>query len=515
MTPEDNPGLPEDGLRQEIHTRHPGIADEIQGAINTLRKLQDITGASSLDAPHDPSVVATTDGTLAASTGDEDEGLPEFSLGPVTAKPRAVPVLVANESFGRYQITRQLGRGAMGAVYLAYDTQLQRYVALKTPFLGTSPLVIKRFYREAQSAANLRSPYLCPIFDVGQIGGVHYLSMAYIEGEPLSRWIAQRKLADASAVMEIVKKIARGMQKAHEQGIIHRDLKPDNIMMDKDGEPIIMDFGLARRVDDNIQVTTPGRILGTPAYMSPEQVDGNPAGIGPASDIYSLGVVFYEMLTLRLPFEGSLTSLLRQIGTKVPAKPSSLVSTLGEGSQAECVCMKMMAKAPNDRYPSMAAVVEVLEGAAPRCEATAEKQRKGNKLWAWATNLFRPKVKSPTPDAAPAIAPPVDSKSSTPSATPLDRTMPDSKESVAPAPALDQTLDFSTPNERSLPVDRTLASSSIDPQESSYGRPGPSGQPRVATPDRTLAEASPDGSSGEIDLQGTSQTIDLASVRKQ
>jgi serine/threonine protein kinase len=401
----------------------------------------------------------------------------------------------------------------MGAVYLAYDTQLQRYIALKTPFLGTSPLIIKRFYREARAAAQLRSPYLCPIYDVGQIGGVHYLSMAYIDGQPLSRWIAQRKLADAPAVMEVVRKIAKGMHKAHEQGIIHRDLKPDNIMMDKDGEPIIMDFGLARRVDDNIQVTTPGRILGTPAYMSPEQVDGKPAGIGTASDIYSLGVVFYEMLTLRLPFEGSLTSVLRQIGSKDPAKPSSLVPTLGEGSHAERVCLKMMAKSPADRYPTMAAVVEALEASVPRADQAVGKPRKGSRVWAWAASLFRSKAEPVTPSAAP--TPPSGSKGSMPSVTPLDRTMPDSNAGVAAAPALDRTQAVSRPDEASLPVDHTLVSSGDKPAPGADRTPSKPSQPRAAALDRTLDKSNPGASSGEIDLQGTSQTIDLSPVHEK
>src|SRR5262249_12856439 len=152
----------------------------------------------------------------------------------------AAPSLTAGCTFGRYQVVRQLGRGAMGAVYLAYDTQLQRHIALKTPFLGGNPQSVDRFFREARAAAQLRNPHICPVYDVGQVGGVHYLSMAFIEGQPLSRAIAERRLGDERAVAALVQKIARGLQKAHEQGIIHRDLKPDNIMIDADGEPIVM-----------------------------------------------------------------------------------------------------------------------------------------------------------------------------------------------------------------------------------------------------------------------------------
>src|SRR5262249_26360349 len=160
---------------------------------------------------------------------------------------------------------------AMGAVYLAYDTQLHRHVALKTPFLGDGPDVIRRFYREARATAQLRCQYICPIYDVGEIGGVHYLTMAFIEGEALARVLPEGRLRALRDIAEIMRKIALGLQAAHECQIIHRDLKPDNIMVDRKGEPIVMDFGLAKRVQDDVQVTMPGMLFGTPAYMSPEQ----------------------------------------------------------------------------------------------------------------------------------------------------------------------------------------------------------------------------------------------------
>jgi serine/threonine protein kinase len=300
-----------DQLRSVIQTQHPGISVEIEGAISVLRKLQKIAGPAMPGQPAPPSaeessLVATTDSTNEVDT-DPVPG------GPTRVKDAEAdsdaPVLAAGEAFGRYQITRLLGKGAMGAVYLAYDTQLHRYVALKTPSLESNPLTIERFYREARAAAQLRSPFICPVYDVGQFSGIYYLSMAFIDGKPLRHAITEGRFKEGKDIAAVVAKIARGLQKAHEVGIIHRDLKPDNIMIDTDGEPIVMDFGLARRVDEDIQLTTPGRILGTPAYMSPEQVEGDPEKIGPATDIYSLGVILYQMLTDRLPFKGSLTAV--------------------------------------------------------------------------------------------------------------------------------------------------------------------------------------------------------------
>ena len=324
MTPEPQPPAP-DPVRSEIQTRHPQIADEIEGAIKTLHKLKEIA-APGRQAALSPDQSEEAQATIAMTKALEP--LPSRSaagdtqaLAATQAEPAGgdeIPVLRASATFGRYQIVRMLGRGAMGAVYLAYDTELHRHVAIKTPFLGKSTQTIERFYREARSAAQLRNPYLCPIHDVGKVGDIHYLSMAFIEGSPLTKVIAERKLKTISEITTIISKVARGLQKAHELGIVHRDLKPDNLIIDLDGDPIVLDFGLARRVNDDVQVTLPGVIVGTPAFMSPEQVDGDPTKVGPATDIYSLGIVLYYMLTGQVPFKGSLTSILNQIGSKLP-----------------------------------------------------------------------------------------------------------------------------------------------------------------------------------------------------
>jgi predicted Ser/Thr protein kinase len=408
MTPDKGPNVP-DPVRSALHSRHPGIADEIRGAINTLRKLQELAapppnGGSAVDSS------VTSDGSLSAPSGGE-AGLRTSADDIPEAAPRQAPLLSANDSFGRYQIVRLLGRGAMGAVYLAYDAQLQRHVALKTPSLGGSAHAVARFMREARAAAQLRSPYICPVYDVGQIGGIQYLSMAFIDGRPLSKVIAEGQMRDAQAVSTLIQKIARGLQKAHEQGIIHRDLKPDNIMVDADGEPIVMDFGLARRLDDDVRLTTPGRLLGTPAYMSPEQVDGDPARIGPATDIYSLGVVLFEMLTGRLPFQGSLTSILRQISSSEPPKPSSINPALSAVQPLERVCLRMMARSAADRYPDMAAVVAALEEACAgeRC-ATNGAPSVVARFCSWAAGLFVAKPRANAATATPAASAPAAAK---------------------------------------------------------------------------------------------------------
>jgi serine/threonine protein kinase len=395
MTPE--PQLPPpDHLRSAIQTQHPQIADEIEGAIKTLRKLKEIASpdgkAASIPDPSGEGLatIAMTGAfnpLASRSVGGDTQALANTQAEPFCGD--EIPVLKASATFGRYQIVRMLGRGAMGAVYLAYDTELHRHVALKTPFLGKSTQTIERFYREARTAAQLRSPYLCPIYDVGKVGDVHYLSMAFIDGVPLTKVMAERRLQTVSEMIAVVSKIARGLQKAHDLGVVHRDLKPDNIMIDPDGEPIVLDFGLARRVNDDVQVTMSGVIVGTPAFMSPEQVDGDPAKIGTATDIYSLGIVFYHMLTGQLPFKGSLTSILNQIGTKQPVKPSLINSAIGEGSALEQACMKMIAKSPRDRFPSMVEVAAVLEALIEKnLDTPAIDISTLGRLKTWSTDVF-------------------------------------------------------------------------------------------------------------------------------
>jgi serine/threonine protein kinase len=406
MTKEGEPAAPPSPLRDLVLAQHPRISDEIKGAINTLVKLHEITTtvAGESVAPEGfgaPYTGETLDGTIPPLRSHQTAN-PGFA-NTIASMPRArgePPQLAAAQSFGRYQITRLLGRGAMGAVYLAYDPQLERYVALKTPFLGDNPQIIERFFREARAAAQLRSPYTCPIYEVDQIGGIYYLCMAFIEGQSLEKVIAEGRLKEERDVASVTKKIARGLQKAHERGIVHRDLKPDNIMIDAEGEPIVMDFGLAKRVDDEIRITTPGRVIGTPAYMSPEQVEGDPNKIGPATDIYSLGVILYRILTGRLPFEGSLVSVLGRIARDAPPRPSAVVPGIGENSQLERICLKMMAKSPTDRFSSMAEVVDVLEPLSTREIAAVTRLSLWSTLRSWFRRIFAPRARPENPAVA-------------------------------------------------------------------------------------------------------------------
>jgi hypothetical protein len=259
--------------------------------------------------------------------------------------------------FGRYLIERKLGEGGMGAVYLARDTQLDRPVALKVPFLGgpEADALRARFLHEARAAAALHHPGICPVYDVGEADGTPYLTMPYLTGEPLSRRLARGPLPVAEAAA-LVEKLARALHYAHERGVVHRDLKPGNVLLDEHGEPVVMDFGLARRAGDS-HLTQEGQVLGTPAYMAPEQLGGEVAGMGPPCDVYSLGVVLYELLTGATPFVGDLLALASQVAYDEPRRPSKVRP--GVDGRLDAICLKALAKRPAER-PSMRELASAL-----------------------------------------------------------------------------------------------------------------------------------------------------------
>ncbi|MBM4072243.1 MAG: tetratricopeptide repeat protein [Planctomycetes bacterium] len=270
----------------------------------------------------------------------------------VVVMPASLP-----EQFGRYRILRKLGRGGMGSVYLAHDTQLDRRVALKVPhFLPTDdPDILERFHREARAAATLQHAHICPVYDVGAQAGIHYLTMAFIEGKSLADVIKEAKVLPQRQAAGWVRQLALALQEAHDMGVIHRDLKPANIIINQRQEPVVMDFGLARRAHaGDIQLTHAGSVLGTPAYMSPEQVRGDLPTMGPCCDIYSLGVILYECITGRPPFISPGMGILTQILNDEPEPASRLRPDLDP--ELDRICARSMAKRIEQRYPTMKAL---------------------------------------------------------------------------------------------------------------------------------------------------------------
>lgn len=300
-----------------------------------------------------------------------------------TARYSDRPVLSGR--FGRYQVLQILGQGAMGAVYLAEDTTLRRKVALKIPqFKGQeSSESIERFYREARAAATLQHPGICPVYDVGQINGQHFISMAFIDGHPLSDFTRSGAQVSPRAAANVVRRIAEALAHAHASGVVHRDLKPANVMINQRSEPLVMDFGLALQLDSEIEsrMTQDGAILGTPAFMSPEQIKGEQRQIGPSTDIYSLGVILYKLLTGRLPFQGSLTAVIGQIMAQDPPEIADLRPDLDPALQN--ICARMMAKQQADRYHSMQNVADALADWLQHSQPASEAANAGESTVSW------------------------------------------------------------------------------------------------------------------------------------
>lgn len=312
----------------------------------------------------------------------------------------AAPRLAVGQAFGpdaRYTIQGVLGEGGMGVVYRARDELLQRDVALKMPRLNPSQNadLQERFKREFQAAARLRHPHICQIYDAGQWQGNYYVTMELIEGVSLADWSRNRTIAPREAA-ELVGKISGALAAVHEVGIIHRDIKPGNVMIDADGQPRLMDFGLARLVQDGEDgegsrvlqagrtpavadgerdlardtdrrnadgtLTSPGALVGTVAFMSPEQTLGQKAD--ERSDVYSVGVLLYQLLTGRCPFQGSIDEMLRSIRKDTPPSPRSLRPGLPRALEA--ICLRAMAKHPQERHESAQQLAAVLQGYAER-----------------------------------------------------------------------------------------------------------------------------------------------------
>lgn len=269
--------------------------------------------------------------------------------------------LPVGKAFGRYVIEMLLGRGGMGEVFLARDRQLDRQVAIKIPtFQGNDEESVARFYREARAMATVHHAGLCPVYDVGEIEGRLYLSMAYIEGRTLSHRIATGSEFTEREAARLLRDMADALSTAHQAGIVHRDLKPGNVMITKGDQPVIMDFGLAQRNQlGEASLTHSGMILGTPSYMSPEQAEARQDDIDARTDIWALGVILYHVLTGRRPFEGSSASVFGQI---VSAEPTPVAERRpGVSPMLVDTVNRALSKPVADRHETAAEFVAELD----------------------------------------------------------------------------------------------------------------------------------------------------------
>ncbi|NQT16064.1 MAG: protein kinase [Planctomycetes bacterium] len=294
--------------------------------------------------------------TLKALMSDTAYSLPQDTMGPesLVAQEGGIP-----KKLGRFKILSRLGSGAFGTVYWAHDPVLDREVALKVPRAAAleKPEARMRFLREPKAAAQLRHPHIVPVHDAGTDGEYYYIASAYIEGRTLEYVIAHQR-PDFRRAAEITRDLAGALHYAHRMGVVHRDVKPANIMIDEQGQALLMDFGLARLESSEEKLTQDGSIMGTPAYMAPEQADPFSGEVGPASDQYSLGVVLYEALCGETPFSGPPNILIYNVVNQEPSSPRSRRREIPR--DLETVCLKALGKRPADRYAHCGLMAEDL-----------------------------------------------------------------------------------------------------------------------------------------------------------
>jgi eukaryotic-like serine/threonine-protein kinase len=293
---------------------------------------------------------------------------------------------------GRYRVLKRLGSGGMADVYCAQDQQLGRRVALKLLYrhLAEDEQFVERFKREASSAASLQHPNIVGIFDRGQWDGTYYIAMEYVEGRTLKDIVRERGPAPPEAAVDVVLQILRAARFAHQRGIVHRDLKPQNVLIDDEGRIKVADFGIARAGASDMTET--GSVMGTAQYLSPEQAQGRP--VDARSDLYSIGIVLYEMLTGRVPFdaESPVTVALKQV-SEAPMLPREIDPAIPPA--LEGVVLRALEKDPAHRFGNADEFIEALHrarlapdevvvaAAPPLDEIVEEEERKSRRWWLW------------------------------------------------------------------------------------------------------------------------------------
>ena len=339
--------------RNEFLRRDPSIADGLRAYFENLDFAQSLAADAKSPSTRDTEIVRDTN--RGPHSVQRPDGLSDAHRHGKTP-------------FGPYLIKDVLGKGGMGVVYLATERKLNRNVALKIPILAHDETGVarKRFLREAQVVANLDHPNICPIYHFGDVDGVDYICMPVVTGQSLARILRGPKQLNSKFVAELIHKIASALATAHEAGILHRDLKPANVMLGKDKEPVVLDFGLASPPPNpnSENLTQTGTVAGTISYMAPEQLFYAVGNIGPATDVYALGLIFYELLTGKAPFPNGAVGGVAESADSVFRVPSDLRS--GIDPRMDDLCRHMLMRDPKQRCPDMLQVAarlkKVLDG---------------------------------------------------------------------------------------------------------------------------------------------------------
>jgi len=320
---------------------------------------------------------------LKASEGLASEGASAGSL-PLDASRQiggSEGVPDARAILSRYELQGRLGEGATAVVYRAWDRELKRPVAVKVlrEHAALSEIARQRFRREATTAAGLAHPHVVQVFDAGEAQGKLYIVMELVDGQPFSE-ILKKRGSTETELTRILEQAARGLGAAHEKGVVHRDLKPANILVGGDGLPKVGDFGLAHLAESKTELTRTGTTLGTPLYMSPEQVEGRPKEISTRTDVYALGAILYEILTARTPHQGeTLAEIYGKIVREEPIAPRKLKAEVSK--DLETIALKALEKDPRKRYPSAREFAEDLRRALEGEPIEARRISGAERLW--------------------------------------------------------------------------------------------------------------------------------------
>ena len=351
-------GNPQDQV--ELLAAHPEFADELRQFLDDHHQVRQVADSwrsefAAQDKDTSGTILISAHGTPATRDTNAQQDL----------RPKTPTTVTVDEAdpirFGDYELLREIARGGMGVVYRARQLSLNRVVALKMILQGHLAATedIERFTREAEAVAKLTHPHIVVIHDVGQCRDQHYFAMEYVEGESLAQLLRGGPISCQKAA-SYVEQVARAVHFAHQKCVVHRDIKPSNVLIDQSGRARVTDFGLAKHVDRGEDLTLTGQILGTPAYMAPEQITSRRGEIGPSCDVYALGALLYELLTGQPPFKGrDHFETMLQVLECDPQSPRQLNPQVPR--ELEMICLKCLEKEPQYRYASASEVTDDLQ----------------------------------------------------------------------------------------------------------------------------------------------------------